>query len=159
LNTDKVKQNDDSDIMKKLDKILIIGLLIVIASCASVTETYIDNNPYRIRKRINLHKKQDAKRLEMISNCSKKWTFDYLDSIIDVSVIQYYPSYRFDLVTSPALIIGLHNKDTVRILCNDYYGKLNKNQYIKICPDSTVNIKNQMSMVLVYRDLPLYLSN
>ena len=158
-NTDKVKKIDDSDIMGKLEKILIIGLLIVIASCASVTETYIDHNPYRFRKRINLHKKQDAKRREMICNCSKNWTFNYLDSIIDVTVIQYYPAYRFDLVTRPALLIGSHNKDTVRILCNDYYGKIIKNQSIKIYPDSTVNIKNWMSMALVYRDLPLYLSN
>lgn len=144
--------------MRKIDKILIIGSLIIIAGCASITETYIDSNPYRIRKRINLHKKQDAKRLELITNCSKAWAFNYLDSIVDLTIIQYYPAYKFDLISKPALIIGLRNQDTIRILSYDYFDKLDKNQKIKVDPDSTVDLRNSLSLTLVYKDLPLFLS-
>lgn len=137
--------------------------MIVTVSCASITETYIDHNPYKIRKRINPHKKQDAKRHEQIKNCAKTWTFYDLDSTIDLTVIQYHAAYRFSLNSQPTLLSGLTNQDTVRILCYNYFDKLVKEQKTKVIPDSTmnmnsINLQNLNLMGLVYQELPLFLS-
>jgi hypothetical protein len=145
--------------MRRLVLIIKIFSFLFLTSCASITETSVDTKTFKIRKRINLHKQQDSKRLDLLNSCTRTWHFQQLDSSISIKIIQYHKTFRFDLTRKPALIIGIVNQDTIRVLINDLSKDFVNGQIIKIYPDSSIDINNNISMVLINRDLPVFLSD
>jgi len=136
-----------------------IGIAYLLSGCASIKESYIDSKSFKIKTRINLHKKQDDKRRDILEQCKSSWVFNNLNTLLDLKIIQYRKAYRFDLISQPAMIIGCTNRnDTVRIFIYNYQENLSKGDQIKVYPDSTINLRDKISRFLITQDLPVILS-
>jgi hypothetical protein len=120
-------------------KIIFSVLILINVSCSRYFVTVEQHNPYKIKKKLNLHQKRDTERRQIIDDCKKNWKFKALDDTLDIRVIQYLPAYRHSLDNLPAMVIGTNNSDTLRILIYDFFEHIDKGSLINIVPDSSIN--------------------
>jgi len=145
--------------MRKYNKHIVIVIYILLVGCASIKETYVDSKTFKIKTRINLHKKQDEKRRNLLEQCQTNWIYGNLPTQTDLKIIQYNKAFRFDLISRPAMLIGTtRENDTIRIISYNYKENLSKGDQIKVYPDTTLNLKDKWTLILIKRDLPVILS-
>jgi hypothetical protein len=145
--------------MRYLKILMIIGICHLLLGCASIKESYVDSKTFKIKTRLNFHKKQDEKRRDLLEKCKITWVYSNLNTQTELRIIQYRKAFRFDLVSQPAMIIGTTSiNDTVRIFIYNYQENLSKGDQIKVYPDTTLNLKDNMTLLLIKRDLPVILS-
>ena len=141
----------------KIKVFLIISILFFV-SCVTVEQ----HNPYKLKRKLNLHQKKDKQRLETIDNCKNDWIYIALEDTLKIKVIQYLPAYQHSLNNLPAMIIGNYKNDTIRILAFDHFDKLKKGQIISVFPDSVRNEKlkqnDNIEIGLLKRDTQTHLS-
>lgn len=123
--------------MPRLIKYVI--LILINVSCSSYFVTVEQHNPYKIKKKLNLHQNRDNERRQIIEDCKKDWNFKTLNDTLEIGVIQYLPAYRHSLNNLPAMIIGTINSDTLRILVHDFFKQIDKDMFVTIVPDSSSN--------------------
>lgn len=140
-------------------KLTLVILCFCLLSCSSFKEKYVEHYGMMAKTRINFHKQNDTKRHKIISECTQKWQYDNLTNKIQLKVLQFKKSYRFDMSSIPALLIGIsENNDTLRILKLDYTDEIKINQIVTILPDTSVDIKNWQELFIVKRNLPVFLA-
>ena len=139
-------------------KVLLIISIVFFVSCVTVEQ----HNPYKLKRKLNLHQKKDKQRLQTISNCKNDWEYKILEDTLKVKVIQYIPAYIHSLNNLPAMTIAEYQNDTIRILTKEHFEKLKKGQIILVFPDSVRNERikqnNNIGMVLLKRDTQAHLS-
>ena|SRR5947209_7892148 len=78
---------------------------------------------------------------------------------MSINVLAYLPAYHVDLTVRPAMIIGVTNQnDSIRVLQYGFEKDLKIGKFIQVKPDTSIDIKNTLTMALVQRDLPFVLS-
>jgi len=105
------------------------------------------------------HNNFDNNRYDTIRSCSQKWQFLSVDTTFSIKVLACLPAFHVDLTVRPAMIVGVTNQnDSIRVLQYGFEKDLKIGKFIQVKPDTSIDIKNTLTMALVQRDLPFVLS-
>ncbi len=134
-------------------------IILLLTSCTSFREKYVDTYAMSGQKRINFKKRTNSKRMKLIEQCAKNWKYLELTESISVEIIQYTKAYNVDLFWYPAVLICKTNEgDTVRVLIRNLKSELKAHENIVVVPDTAVNINDPLQIGLIVRDKPLFLA-
>jgi hypothetical protein len=102
--------------------------------------------------------KKRQERYDYLTGCTRKWQLKVLSEEIDLQVITYTKAWRFDLMSYPAMLVGVTSQgDTLRVLQHRFVEEVNRGENVLVSPETNQALTDPLYLALI--NYPVTLAN